>query len=183
MWEYNQTPSPDELYHYGVLGMKWGKRKARPGAQEYKKSKKSLKTARKQYKKDIGFAARLTGSVYGSKGINREKEAYNKLRKAELDVVSAKAKYKSKNSKNAAKAEKKVYVKEMAKNGLPGSAMDKQNRDRSTSLYNRIKVSKGKKYADDVVKSYEKREVGKLIGTAVVGVGMMAGAAILERKL
>lgn len=50
MWEYNHTPSPDELYHYGVVGMKWGKRRAAARGQSYTYTSHSTKKYNKKAK-------------------------------------------------------------------------------------------------------------------------------------
>lgn len=50
MWEYNHVYDSNELYHYGVKGMKWGVRKA-----EYRSmSRSQKKDQRRKYKEENG---------------------------------------------------------------------------------------------------------------------------------
>ena len=164
--------SNGELYHYGVPGMKWGRRKSNPALDRYK-------TAKKTYRTEIKDARKQYGHGVGIKGIAKANKAIAKADKAEMEFISEKAKYKASKS---AKKERNTYVKEMTKSGLPGSAKDNYMRNRSTRLYNSIKAEKGKKYADDIMKKTQNRTVGALAATAAFTVGTMVVTTILSNN-
>ena len=179
----------DELYHYGVKGMRWGHRKKYynddgslndrgRAKQAYKDAKKATKSANKELR-------RVGRTAFGVKGIARYDAAKKKADSAYGKEVAAKANYKSKmarDEKAAERAEFRTYKKAIRKSGLPGSISDAQSGGKSTAVYNSMKAKKGKEYADKVVSKAEKQVVAELVGTLAVSYGLAFTAAYLSSK-
>lgn len=189
MWEYNYTVQNDELYHYGVKGMRWGHRKkyqtSNGGLNALGKARKNYETAKSDRRRAARDASLKSGLGIGIKGIAKANKYANRYDKAVLNELSAKAKYnaaKAKNKPKADKAEFNTYRRAMQRTGLPGSMRDNQSRNSSTKIYNQLKIEKGKKYADRVSKSVQNRAYATLAGSAAVTAGYLAISVYLNNR-
>ena len=168
--------SEDELYHYGVPGMKWGVRKDYQNERNaYRQAKKEFKTASKNYK-------RAGMNAIGIKGISKYRKAQSDYSKAETKMIDAKAKYNAAKSRNSEKAEFNTYRKAMQKSGIRGSAADTSRGNRSTKMYNHLKITKGKEYADKVEKKVQNVAISKFAAGTALALGSAVVAGILDAK-
>lgn len=138
----------DELYHYGILGMKWGVHRARKKeAQNARKNAydkaekeltKSMSSIEKNYKR---------GQLMSKKDTNRESEAERKyvsaLNKADREYKRAK-----KDRSNDAKIADRLY-----------SMNSKDANKQITSM------TTGRAYAETLLKTYVNSLLGSIPGT------------------
>lgn len=161
------------LQHFGVKGMKWGVRKS----PEVASARSAYKTAKKDLKNTVKYARRKSGLGIGIKSVQKNKDFQDRINKADLKVLDAKAKYaasKAKNENAANKAEFKTYKNAMQKIGIRGSYYDNASGGRATLIYDHVKVKKGKSYADAMEKKVQDttyRQLAALVGATVITTG------------
>ena len=113
MWQYNYT---DELYHYGVPGMKWGVRKALKNDVSYQKAKarydQDFDSAAKAASKTKTFAITTKGKIKKEALDKVYSEKYDRMKKSEQELKNIRNNV-ERDHKNAQERTIKDYRKKM----------------------------------------------------------------------
>lgn len=148
MWTYNYSQYSDELYHHGVKGMKWGRRK-----RDYHSTGVRSAIARKKNQKvDEGFdewkenAKKRSDAIDLGKKANASKMAYENNRS-------------DKNLKKQYKTDEKAYKKALSKNTTyrKGQVRKETGSDLSRKYLSEAKKVKKQLTADPSNKQLKKR--------------------------
>lgn len=173
MWEYNYNYS-DELYHYGVKGMKWGHRRAQRytnQAQLYRSSAKEMDVkAQKAFTKRGAAkytaradAMRNAAKIYDQKSKGTYSKKAEKLKaKAGIDRESAKEwSTMAERAKNKGKLTRATKYEQYAKSDMDRA---KRREQRAKDIVARkLKTKKAIKDVSVKTKEYGRNEVEKLV--------------------
>ena len=192
MWEYRHT---DELYHYGVPGMKWGHRKSQSVMTARSAYKSASKDLRKAKVKNFFSKSNWIGGYENQQKDKQNQAKIKKLEatkeKAAFNYIDKQAKYaydkkmsKTGNKYQAEKASMKVHTKAYGKGkgGLVGSVSDEESGGQNTRYHKHLMATKGKQYAQEVERKYSKKLTRDIVGSLALATGLYATAFYLENK-